>query len=87
MDDQHNRGQRNLKFLSWIGLACQACGVVLAFGSMMNVFNPDSTWRGIISGMVSVVFGMALSGWAGNLLQIADLKKRVAELERRTPKS
>ncbi len=50
---------------------------------MISVFNPDSAWRGIISGMVSVVFGMALSGWAGNLGEITSLKKRVSELEHR----
>jgi len=81
MNDKEVKGQRNLKFLSWMGLTCHAFGVVFAFGSMISVFNPDSAWRGIISGMVMVVFGMALSGWAGNLSEISALKKRVLTLE------
>ena len=87
MNDKEVKGQRNLKFLSWMGLASQAFGFVFAFGSMIGVFNPEQTWRGIISGMVSVVFGMALSGWAGNLLEISALKKRVATLEQQVSKN
>ena len=40
-----------------------------------------NNWRGIISGMLFVVFGMALSGWAGNLSEISALNKRIAALE------
>lgn len=86
MNDRQTRGKRNLTILSWLGLACQAFGVLVAFGSMIGVVgSAEDTWRGIISGMVSVVFGMALSGWAGNLIQITELKNRVAELEGQAP--
>lgn len=81
MDDKQTGGKRNLTLLIWMGLACQAFGVVFAVGSMISVSNADDTWRGIISGIVMVVFGMALSGWAGNLSEISELKKRVAALE------
>jgi hypothetical protein len=82
MNDKEVKGQRNLKFLSWMGLTCQACGVVFAFVNIVTHFSSaDNSWRGIISGMVMVVFGMALSGWAGNLLEISALKKRVSKLE------
>ena len=65
-----------------MGLICQACGVVFASGSIFSHFSSgDNNWRGIISGMLFVVFGMALSGWAGNLSEISALKKRIAALE------
>lgn len=82
MNDKQTKGKRHLTILSWMGLACQAFGVLFAFGSMIGlVGNAEDAWKGIISGMVSVVFGMALSGWAGNLLQITDLRRRVSDLE------
>lgn len=90
MENKQKNVTRNLTILSWMGLSwmglgCQAFGVFFAVGSMFSlVGDPEDTWKGVITGMVSVIFGMALSGWAGNLLQITELKKRVAELEGRT---
>lgn len=83
MTDKRAKGNRNLLILNWMGLTSQACGVVFAFGSFASLFgSADDTWRGIISGLLCVVFGMALSGWAGNLTEITNLKYRVSELEK-----
>lgn len=76
MTDKRAKGKRNLLFLFWMGSACQLAGVLLAFAASAGLVETSP-----IGGALFVVFGMALSGWAGNLLQITDLKKRVSELE------
>lgn len=35
--------------------------------------------------MMAVVFGIVLSGWAGNLQEISELMQRVSTLEQRAP--
>lgn len=71
-------GQRNLLIMVWMGLGCQAAGVVLMLASVMklSIGNP-------LGAVLFLIFGMALGGWAGNLREIGDLKQRVAELESR----
>ena len=55
---------------------------LFAFGSMISLFgSAEDSWKGIIRGMVSVVFGMALGGWVGNVSEISELKQRVSTLE------
>jgi hypothetical protein len=71
---------RALKFLCWLGLICQAVGIVSAI-SLMAIGQFD----GGAASIVVVVFGMAVGGWAGNLLEIRHLKGRVAALEGREP--
>jgi hypothetical protein len=77
MKEQHDKSQRNLAILSYMGLACQFVGVVGAIGSMAGFWAKGALpW-----GFMMVVFGMALGGWAGNLSQIIDLKRRLSAME------
>ncbi|MCH7726972.1 MAG: hypothetical protein IH991_10890 [Planctomycetes bacterium] len=80
MNDKHAKGKRNLIILSWMGLACQPVGLLFAIVFTIAAF-ADLASVSPLGGVVFLVFGMALSGWAGNLLEITDLKKRVSELE------
>jgi hypothetical protein len=78
MNEQHDKSQRNLAILSYMGLACQFVGFVGAFGSMAGFWGSKGT---VTWGFMMLVFGMALGGWAGNLSQIIDLKKRLSAME------
>jgi hypothetical protein len=75
MTDQRAKGNRNLTIMTWMGLAFQLAGLILMVADI-STSNPSAIRGGLL-----LVFGMALSGWAGNLQQITDLKYRVSELE------
>lgn len=77
MSEQHGRSQRNLAFLSYLGLACQFLGVLGAVGGMAGFWGKGA----LPGGFMMVVFGMALGGWAGNLSEILDLKRRLLAIE------
>jgi site-specific recombinase len=77
MDGQHDKSQRNLAILSYMGLACQFVGVVGAIIALV------ARSEAALAGVVVFVFGLALAGWAGNLSQIINLKRRVTDLEAR----
>ncbi len=82
MTDKRTKGKRDLLFLSWMGLACQLVGVLLAFAALADLVDISP-----IGGVLFLVFGMALGGWAGNLQEITNLKYRVSELEARASNS
>jgi hypothetical protein len=68
-----------LKFTAWLGLACQAIGVVSAiYNSAIGQSDAAA------ASLIMLVFGIAIGGWAGNLLEIRSLKARVAALENST---
>ena len=82
MNAKHDKSQRNLAILIYMGWACQLAGVLLTFGSLVGF------WGGAaLGGALFLVFGMALAGWANNLSQIIDLKKRLSALEEPSAKS
>ncbi len=76
MNDKNASGKRNLTILSWMGLACQAIGWVSVFSNFVGL-----QWGTLLAGMMTVTFGMAMGGWAGNLREITELKERLARLE------
>jgi hypothetical protein len=78
MNDPSTKGKRNLSVLIWMGLACQLAGVILAIASALGISNKDAFY-----GFLLLTFGMALGGWAGNLLEISERKQRVSKLESR----
>ena len=82
MADKRTKGKRNLLILIWMGLACQLAGVLLTFAAYADLVDISP-----IGGVLLLVFGMALAGWAGNLQEITDLKHQVLELEGRTSNS
>ena len=82
MTDKRTKGKRNLLILNWMGLACQLVGVLLTFAAHAGLVDISP-----VGSFLLLVFGMALSGWAGNLTEITNLKYRVSELEARTSKS
>lgn len=82
MTDKRTKGKRNLLLLIWMGLACQLAGVLLTSAAYADLVDKSP-----IGGVLLLVFGMALGGWAGNLQEITDLKHRVLELEGRSSNS
>jgi hypothetical protein len=61
-----------------MGLVCQVVGVIMAFGSLGGfLFDRNNA----LGGALFLIFGIALGGWAENLSDMVDLKKRVSELE------
>ena len=87
MNSQHDKSQRNLAILSYMGLACELVGALGMFGSLAGwwagLWGPPASALGFL---VFFVFGMALGGWASNLSLINDLKKRLSALEDRLSK-
>ncbi|MDA1053274.1 MAG: hypothetical protein O3C40_22715 [Planctomycetota bacterium] len=73
------KGTRNLLILSWLGLGCQAAGVLLVIAGAANL-----QFGSPLGGPLFLIFGMALGGWASNLSEIIDLKQRVSVLEGRS---
>lgn len=78
MNYKQRTGDRNLKLLCWLGLTCQAIGVFLFLAFALKL-QFGSAW----GGPLFLTFGIAVGGWAGNLLEITGLKRRITELESR----
>ena len=70
---------RNLLNLVWMGLGCQAAGVVLALAGAASL-----PFGKPLEGVLFLIFGMALGGWANNQREIVDLKQRLSAVELRT---
>ncbi len=83
MNSQQDKSQRNLAFLSYLGLAWFSVGVLGAFGTLGGWWGRPAS---AIGWALIFVFGLALAGWAGNLSLINDLKKRLSVLEGRLSK-
>ena len=78
-DNKYAKGKRNLRILLWTGWAAQLVGVLYGFAGLLG--GGENVWRGSLAGVPVFLFGLAFAGWAGNLLEINELKKRVSELE------
>lgn len=70
----------NLVILIWLGLACQAAGVI---GFLSDLVRSEAS----IGPALFMIFGLAVGGWAGNLKEITELKARLAQLEGCVPES